>query len=776
MEIIKSQARKNSRCIDWIKRGWWYGVLLVALQSCSTTKSIPEGDLLYTGAKIKFKSDQDKKFLKRIQSDLDKQIKPKPNKAIFGFPLKLAIYNGIQPQKPKGLKATLRKKLGEPPVLYSTVNPSFTKEVLSSTLFNRGFYHNIVSYSEVQEGKTMRVEYTIQTGPSYRIGEYVIQTSDEQVNQLAKASKPKPALKKGRRYNLEKLKDERERVDKELKNNGYYFFGPDYLLFKVDSLEQTRDVNLQLVLKPDVPQKALRRYTIAKTTVVMDSASVYDTTMITRDTLLVDGVHINVSKSFKPKAITRYVYMQEGDYYSREEHQLTLNRLMGMGLFKYVNLRVSEKDSSHLDVHIFLTALPKKSISAEVQAVTKSNNFVGPRLNLMYSNRNLLKGGERLSLNFHGSVETQLNGQFKGLYTYEVGPTVALSVPHFIVPFYIKPSNLYTPTTVFSVDYDFTRRVNYFDMSSLKFAFKYKWRESVTKDHELAPVNINIFSIRNLSTDFNELLQKDLSMKRRYDDQLIAGSSYSYTYNEQPIPNKKDQLYFNGNVDVAGNTMALLGNLVGTGNTNGAKTIGGIAYAQFARLDVDFRNYFHINRKTQLVNRVVVGWGIPYGNSTALPYVKSFFAGGANSVRAFSVNSLGPGTYRLPDSLQSSYFLQQGGDIKLELNVEYRFPIVKILKGAFFADAGNTWLAKANPALPGGQFEWRNAFREMGVGAGVGLRLDITFFVIRLDVATPLRKPWLAPESRWVAQQFDLSNKAWRRDNLLFNIAIGYPF
>lgn len=767
--------------MNWTFKTFLGFCILLFLQSCSTTKNIPEGDSLYTGASIDIRSDMEKKEKQRVNSELQKLLKPKPNKKLFGLPLKLAFYNFMgNPNKTKGIKATLRRKFGEAPVLYSTANPIFIKEVLSSAMFNLGYFHVTTTYKVEQEGVKTSVTYLVNSGPGYRVKDYNFITTDTAVNNAILRSKTKPILKAHRHYSLDKLKDERVRIDEELKNQGYYYFSPDYLLFQVDSNEKNRELSLQLKIKDEAPTKALQKYTIRRTMVLMDSSYSFDSINVSRDTVRLRRVHLSLGKHFKPRPIAKYVFLKEGTLYSREDHQLTLNRLMGMGLFKYVNLSIEEVDSLGLEVMIHLSPLPKKSVTAEVQAVTKSNNFVGPRVNLSYTDRNWLRGGEKLTVSFHGSVETQLYGEFKGLYTYEIGPSVQLSFPRFITPFRLRAPRLFTPTTILGVDYDFTRRVSYFDMNSLKLSYMYKWKENIKKDHEFTPAYISVFNIRNVDSIFNRQLIQNPSLERRYEDQFIPGAMYSYTYNEQSVATKRNQLYFNGAVDVAGNVVGGLNQLgLGGRKEDGVRTFAGIAYAQFAKLTVDFRNYYHLSKRKNasvLVGRMYVGLGIPYGNSKALPYVKSFFSGGPYSIRAFTVNSLGPGTFRPDNYTQSLYFAQQGGDIKLEWNLEYRFPLISVLKGALFTDVGNTWLFNANSEVPGGQFLGRNLFNELGVGAGIGLRVDLSFFVIRLDVATPLRKPWLPEKERWVGQRVQFNDGAWRGENIIFNIAIGYPF
>ena len=760
----------------------YFYIIAIALLvfSCKATKYVPEGDHLYMGAEIKFQSTEKKSYLRRLRSNLEKDIKPAPNKRILGIPLKLGIYNFLgTPKKEKGMKYKLRRKLGEAPVLYSKVNPPFSVEVLQSDLYNRGFFDPKVTHSVTidEKKKKVKVIYTINTGRSYRINEYKMTVPDTAMNKIIAEASDKTLIKKGKRYNLERLKSERARLDKTLKNNGYYHFNADYFSFEADTTGSDATVNVKLKLKPAVPEKAMLRYRMKEVYVFIDSISSRRNDIDLSDTVHLEGVTLSVGQDLRASAVVRYVYLKKDDYYSRENQQLSVNRLMGMDLFKYVDAQIEETDSAKLYAFLYLSPLKKKSLSAELDLVTKSNNFSGPGVILSFLNRNVFKGAEHLTINLHGSVETQFNGEFKGLYTYEIGPSVKLTVPHFILPFRVKASSLFTPQTIFTADYNFTRRVNYFDLTSLRFGFGYSWKESLAKTHELMPLNINFFRIRNVSDYFMSFIETNEGLRRKYEDQLIAGITYSYTYNEQVYPEKKNQFYINFSADIAGNTVALISDAIGEERSAaGTQTFLGIAYSQYGKVGIDIRNYLKLTRKTQFAAHMIVGVGIPYGNSEALPFIKSYFSGGASSIRAFPVNSLGPGTYRLPDSLQNAFFFQQGGDIKLEWSAEYRFPIISVLKGAFFADIGNTWLYPTDHTIPNAQFKFENVPKELAAGIGFGLRADLSFFIIRLDLATPVRKPWLPEGERWVLDDIYLGKREWRRDNLMLNIAIGYPF
>jgi outer membrane protein assembly factor BamA len=414
--------------------------------------------------------------------------------------------------------------------------------------------------------------------------------------------------------------------------------------------------------------------------------------------------------------------------------------------------------------------MPRKSLALEVQLATKSNNFIGPGANVTFRNRNAFKGAELLTHNVRGYFETQYSGEYKGLFTYEINPKVELDFPGFIPRFKVKGNNRFLPRTKVAVEYSYLSRVGYFDMNSAKLSAGYKWKQKAEIDHDLTLLNLNYFNIYNTTQKFKDLIQENILIRRRFETQFILGIGYSFFYNEQVTP-KFNQFYFNANAETAGNLLSGISRGITKEPVNAANPakVLGVNFSQFTRLDIDVRDYIHTSEKTMLAFRLIAGWGLPYGNSAALPYSRQFFAGGAYSVRGFPANSLGPGAYSPPDSIRNVFYLQQGGEIKLELNAEFRFPIVSFLKGAVFMDAGNTWLNRANADAPGGQFKIQNVMKELALSTGAGLRLDLSFFVFRLDVGIPLRKPSLPEPDRWIIN--DLKFK-----NVVFNLAFGYPF
>ena len=481
----------------------------------------------------------------------------------------------------------------------------------------------------------------------------------------------------------------------------------------------------------------------------------------------------------KPKVITRSVYLRKGEEFSRLKYTTTLNRLMSMGYFKLVQISFSENTDSLpglLDATILLTPMSKYSFRTELDLVSKSNNYAGPRLNLSVLNRNTFKGAELLNLKLAGTYEAQVGRNTKNLYTYSYNPQAELTFPSFIVPFKLKESNsIFLPKTHILLSYNFLKKVDYFDMNTLKTAFGYQWRKDIRIDHELNPIDVSYSSVRNKSAKFNELLESNPFLKKSYEEQFIAGGSYTFSYNEQMLQGKKVHTFFQVKAGLAGNALSLASLIGGrTISSENPATVVGSVYSQFAKLSIESRVFYNLKSRNKLAIRAFAGIGKPYGNASIMPYSEQFFSGGPSSIRAFQINSVGPGNYFQDTNVQG--FLQMGGDVKVEMNAEYRFTIYKFFKGALFADAGNVWLHKSNPALIGTPFSFSSFTDQLAVGTGLGLRIDVSFFVLRFDLAVPLRKPWIEENNHWVTNQIDFGNAAWRKDNMVLNVAIGYPF
>ena len=462
-----------------------------------------------------------------------------------------------------------------------------------------------------------------------------------------------------------------------------------------------------------------------------------------------------------------YVLLQPGEKYDPLLSKYTSRRLSSIGIYKYVNIRYKEKDTitdengfRHLDAEIHLSPFNKRTLRAELQGVTKSNNFAGPGLGLTYVNRNLFRGGEILRITGSFAYEQQFSssGDQSGLRSLQLGLGSSLTFPRLLFPIDLNNRFKYSiPQTQIKAGIDYLDRSQLYSLNSFSTSFGYIWKANRFVTHQLNPININYVKLGNTTDEFDEILDENPFLRRSFEQQFIAGLTYSFTYNELVDASRRGSFYLNFNFDIAGNTI----DLFAQENSEGEKTFLGLKYVQYAKADVDLRYHYKIGSNGDvLVGRLFGGLGLPYGNSKSLPFVKQYFSGGPYSVRAFNIRSLGPGTYQPEEEGVDSYY-DQAGDIRLEANIEYRFPLFTYVNGAVFADAGNVWLTEENEALPGGKFS--SSFSdELGIGTGVGLRVDIQGFVIRFDLASPLKRP----AKKW---EFEY-------DKPVFNFAIGYPF
>lgn len=754
------------------------GSLLVA---CNPTKHLPPNEKLYTGARVNVHGPSlTAREKKTLRDDLRGLTRPKPNTRFLGIPVKLNIYNMFRNSR-KGLFKNLRDKYGEPPVLLSQVDLQQNVKVLQNHLENKGYFHAKLTADTTVRRKRARADYDAETGEQYTINSVHFPTDSSNVSLAIQQTIKNSLLKKDAPFDLDVIKAERTRIDALLKEKGFYFFSADYLLVKTDSTIGNHLVNMYVVVKPEAPWQAKEIYHINNVYIY----SGYNLNMHRIDTLkslaeVYSGYHIiDRNKRFKPYLFKETMQFKPGDVYNRTGHNQTLNRLINLNLFKFVKNRfeVVPVDSPKLDVYYYLTPLPSKSFRAEITTVTRSNNLNGSQLNLGWQHRNLFRSGAQVNITGYVGSDVQFSGAFKGYNTYRTGAGALFTIPRFVVPFAtLRKTGPFAPRTAIRLGYDILNRKKLYTLNSYRLEYGYNWKQNLQKSHELYPISISYAQPLNVTHIFDSLRLLFVGMEHIIDKQFILGSRYEYLYNQQANGIQLlNSWYFNGIVDLSGNIAGLLsGANIKKGDT--AK-IYNTPFSQYAKLEGDLRYYRKIGLKSTWANRINIGIGIPYGNSVQIPYIKQFFVGGNNSLRGFRSRSVGPGTYfPVPTNHDPNALLpDQTGDIKLEMNTEFRPHISGPLYGAIFLEGGNIWLKEdtAFTHKPGSQFTGK-FLKQLAVDAGVGIRLDITLFVIRFDVAFPLRKPWVIPPS--VIRDINFFNPVWRRQNLVYNLAIGYPF
>lgn len=759
--------------------------LLIILSSCSVEKFIPEGEALYTGAELQTKlvTDAEVSDLKSVKTELNSLLGPQPNSQLLGMRLGLYYHYKAEREKPGFLNKWLNKKFGEEPVYLSQTNPERVEELILNRLDNRGFFYSKVESEVDSTQKFAKIKYSAELPMPYTMESFELQKDSLAIYDAIEETLAESPFKKGERFDLSLMKFERQRIDNELKQKGYYNFNPDFLIFEADTNRyDNRKFDLSLRLKSQVPERYVIPYAIDSIT-VYPNYTVGDTTELAEPNVVNDIAFMQNEEYFKPEQLEPYILFEEGQPYNAQTARLTSNRLSAIGSYKFVNIQFAETDTTAIDdgmgslnADLYLSPLTKRSIRAELQAVTKSNGFAGPGITVAYSNRNLFRGGETLSIIGNFQYATQLSSSDnQNLSSIGGGLKADLTIPR-LVPFSPSRFKYAVPKTKISLGADFLNRSKLYSLTSFNSSFGYTWNANKYVYHELNPISVNYVNLTNTTEEFEAILDKNPFLRRSFEQQFIAGLTYGFTYNELVDEDKTHPIFVSTSLDIAGNMLGLL--------SGGNETVFGLEYAQYAKADVDFRYYFRWAREQTLIARMYAGWGIPYGNSSTLPFVKQFFSGGPYSVRAFKIRSLGPGTFT-SESDDSTTFFDQSGNLSLEANLEYRFPIFSYLKGAIFADAGNVWLT-TEADIPEGESEEGIAFnerlqtegkfgkdwaKELGVGVGFGLRVDIQSFVIRLDLASPIRVPYLPEGERSRTPFFGGGD-----DNLIFNFAIGYPF
>lgn len=753
--------------------------------SCNNTRFLKEGQMLYTGGEVKIKNDSlSKKEKKELKTALEANLTPKPNSTFLGMRPKLYFYNiAKEPKKEKGFNYWLKYKMGEKPVLLGDVDREFNKNIIENYSENKGYFNAKATYDTVSKNKRAQVIYTVRPGSRYLISNVKFQKDSSLVNKEIQDLSGKTFLKNNNPFDLDVIKSERERIDNGLKERGFYYFHPDNIIVQADStVSKNHKVELNVKLKDDTPDLSTQQFSIDKVIVFptyniqdvrsgkyhipmnADSLSEY----AYKDIYVIDPQH-----KFKPKIFDRALYFKKGDLYNRTNHNLTLNRLISLGVFKFVKNEfiVSDSLQHKFDAYYLLTPREIQSLRLEALGRTNSANYAGSELNLNWTHRNFFKGAEQFKAAIYGAFDFQMGGPENAKNLFRAGTNVQLSIPRIVAPFRFNSSSAFVPRTNITLGYEFQNRTEYYTLNTFTGSFGYIWKENVRKEHDLKIFDVTYVSPAKITALYDSISAKSDAMRRVVARQLIFGPTYSYTYTNTML-SKPTTIYYKGTLDLAGNITGLV-----TGanvKKDKEKTIFGVPFSQYAKIENDFRLYHKFTEKTSLATRFIAGLAYPYGNSEHIPFSKQFFSGGSNSVRAFRARTLGPGSFD-PRTIQQGYYFDQSGDIKLELNAEYRANLYKFLNVAVFADAGNVWLINEDASRPGAKFS-KEFLSEVAVGAGVGLRLDFSILILRLDLAMPLRVPYYEKNDRWTFDKINFGDSSWRKDNLILNIAIGYPF
>ena len=757
--------------------------------ACSSTRHVPQGQYLVDKVDITVTDNAEVG-----EEQLVNYLRQTPNHKVLGFlKLQLATYNMSGRDSTKWYNRWVRK-LGQPPVIYDQELNDASVYQLHQAMLNKGYLDSEVTVDTVHTGKNRKVEveYKIHAGLPHYISTIDYSIPDSAIAALIAQAPRRDRLKPGDLLDRNRLEEMRAGISEMLRNHGYYAFTKEYITFTADTAEGARDVNLTLNLRQPSAQSPDRRhltYLINKVVFVTDynpgtDYGSYD--FQGQDTVHYRDIDVlyGPDRYLRPQVLYEASHIIPGKPFSQHEVDLTYEALGRLGILRYVNIDMRRVGMSPdgqplLDAYVLLTRGKKQGVSLELEG-TNSEGDLGFGVGVTYQHRNLAHGSELLSAKFRTSYES-LSGDFNGLINnryMEYAGEIGITFPQFEAPFLSYDfKRRIKATTEFSVSFNYQERPEYTRIIA-GAGWKYRWtNRQNTLRHRFDLVDVNYVYLPKSTIDFlNQIAPSNPLLRYSYEDHFILRAGYSYyrTNKRQPSGNAFNRIIMQpsvftirANFEPAGNLLYAISSLTGQKRHDGAYRFFGIQYAQYVKADADYTFTKVLGARSSVSFHAGAGIGVPYGNSRMLPFEKRFYAGGANSVRGWGVRTLGPGRYASRNSVTD--FINQCGDIRLDLSVEYRAKLFWILEGALFIDGGNIWTIHHYDNQPGGFFRFDSFYKELAASYGVGLRLDFTYFLLRLDLGLKAVNPAFG-EYRW-----PIIHPRWGRD-ATFHFSVGYPF
>ena len=756
-------------------------VLLAAVlfAACSTTKRLAEGEQLYTGVKkMNIEPPAGMKLPAAVESEIRSSLSVKPNNPLYSpyvrtpFPIGLWVYNNFY-RGDSVRQSWLYRKLAKTPVLVSDVKPDLRMRMVGDIMDNHGYFGSGMEYEIVQKKnpRKVRISYDIKAAPPWYYNSIEYPPANTQIGTIIGELKGDSRLRVGARYDTDSLSDERIRISNILRDRSFYYFRPNYLEYLADTTVQRYKVDLRMVMAQGIPPDALRPYMTGNVTI-----NLLDTEGGKPDSTYVDNIKVRYfgKLRLRPAVIRRITAISPGAPATVSSTNKTLSNYTKLGVFRYVDLEVTPLDSirggDSLDMTLSASFDLPLQAQLEVDFSTKSNSFIGPALTLGIRHGNFLRGGEALSVKLNGNYEWQTGNTGTGAFSsainsYQFGVNTSLALPYMVAPRFVPRSSRYSAHTTFALGGNIMKRPNFFTMLSANTYVSYDFQSDAYASHNITLLKFTYNDLLRTTAAFDSTMLANPALAQSFIRQLIPSASYTITYDRSYGSRNQDRLIWQASATTAGNILAGIYAMAGK---KGTKYIFGIPFSQFVKGTFEIKYYKRVMGKNTLALRFMAGAGYAYGNSDVLPYSEQFYVGGANSIRAFTIRSLGPGGYSSDEWDMYGYF-DRTGDFKAEATAELRFPIIAKLGGAVFLDAGNIWLLENDPTRPGGTIGSGNILEQIALGTGAGLRYDLSFLVIRADLGIGIHLPYRTERAGYY-------NIPSFREGLGFHLAIGYPF
>lgn len=764
-----------------IKRVNWISFFLLAfiLTGCAIKGYVPDDKTILINNSVSIETDEKHTI---SSSEVSNYIIQQADRNLFKWLPRVWVYYKTA-NKTGAFGKWVNRSIGHKPTYFNAQSTNDSKRIITDYLDNIGYFKSKVTATKTDKNKRTEVVYHITPTKPYYIRNISYKVSDTLIMAEIKKLESSLPVKEGDIYNTFTMDNQRELITTHLRNNGYFFFDKDMILYEIDT--NLRQNQADITLRID--GKKHDKYIINDVFVYPDY-NVNHQTDTKNDTIshvFTLGKKKNNNKhefnfiiGHKPKVnfktFDQVILIHPGDIYSQHRVSQSYRALGGLKLYRFSNISFdtipSDNDSlKKLNCTVKIQKGKLHHYNIQIEG-TNSGGDLGASGSVSYRNNNIFRGSELLRISVRGGFQAQRVESIvtdEGLFnTKELGVDASILFPRFVSPIRLNRFVLeYQPKTTLSTGFNMQIRPLY-SRYIFTGSFGYNWKTSDKIEHILTPINMN--TVKVLPTDlfaFILSLETNQRIKDQYTDHLILGTNYSFIYSNQNINSSHDFIYFKADFESSGNFLSLFNNTpLITTNKNYHEIIG-IRYAQYVKFQLDFRFYHYLNKDNILAFRFMYGQGFAYGNSVDIPFEKTFYSGGTNGMRGWRFRSLGPGEFN--NSL--GFDIERIGDLKLEFNMEYRYPLYAFLKGAIFCDVGNIWTLGNNESYPGGQFEFDTFYKQLAVDAGIGLRLDFSFFLIRLDIAAPLHDPSYAETERW-----RISKLGWY--DVVWNFGIGYPF
>ena len=760
-----------------------YTILLVGamLASCSTTKHLPKGELLYTGTKaIEIIADTSSPLRNEAIDEAKIAFGSPPNNALFGssryrtpLPFGLWAYNAFVGDS-VGLRHWLFRTFATQPIYISTVNPKLRIEVAKNTLHNYGYFNCDVGYKidTLSNGRKGKISYTLQLREPWYYEKIEYKGFSPTVDSLIRSTWEQRILREGQQVSYATLVGERNRLFTLLRNQGFFYFRPEMITLFADTTLVKNRAQVLITPHPNLPEPATKPWYVGHTYLTINNARTpkqrfnEDTLKSSNITYIYKGKHIPI----RPTLLASRIAYHSGDLYSATAQNTTQRDLNQLGILNAVNINYTPcNNTDTLNANINIQIEPLHEFSLEANLTTKSNNQVGPGITASLSRKNLLRMAEIIQLRLKGSYEWQTSHTLRHEGTkensFELGAELSVSIPQLLFPGGYDYSYNRPVSTIAHTYVDWLHRGGFFRMLAFGGKLTYDFSSSEKVSHDITPFSLTFNTLEQTTQQFDSIMTANPAIGISFRDQFVPSLSYTFTY-DNVVASPRHPSRVTLLLTSAGTITSLLYIATGHPWNEKDKSLLGTPYTQFIKGSIEACRYYNLTPRHTLATRIISGVIYAYGNSTTSPFSEQFYMGGADDLRAFPLRSIGPGGYHTTERYG---YINHTGDIKLEANIEWRFPLAGQLNGALFADAGNVWLLRNDNDRPEGKLQWSTLGKATALGTGFGLRYNLRLLLLRFDIGIPIHIPYSTDKHGY----YNVPNFI---RGLCFHLGVGYPF